>query len=492
MANIDFDEYQSTYKQIGQLYDFEYDKEIVKGKIAIFDDKTKNYHLYPKDKQHCQEIASALTDLMIKIKEEIGAYENIRIVSSKEQLFNMKDSEKIYILINNNGILKKKNKTICNIFKYIVLKKNNRFYELNFMRFYLSKPNTINCILRSIQFARIIDINGQKIYPYTYKDQSDKSLKKLLSNNQNFFYNPKVNINHSPKMIIDSFLRFVIFCETQNYNEFKYTILNETKEGRLKQLYWNVAFGLQAVDGLKPSEYMIDLAKANVYGEKTYDDVEKEIRKYYSCDELRSNLEQEADMVSVRIVRLLSDDSFKFDISTYCSYHKYLFSDVDISVSRKYVGKFRDYNISKSERILNGASVVYTSHFLIKDTLTYDFEDERNYDYSNKSNDEIVMHLVKFTSNIWQVHPFGEGNTRTTALFVLNYLRFLGFNEIDVEVFKDNSAYFRNALVRANYRDVSNGIYEDSSFLYKFFSNLLLKSNFVLSNEELCINKIVV
>ena len=280
----------------------------------------------------------------------------------------------------------------------------------------------------------------------------------------------------------------------QNYNEkyeeFKYEIISETKDGKLKQLYWNIAFGLQEVDNLKPSKYMIDLATENINGKKTYDDVEKEIKEYYnSCPESKNNPnEQEADIVSVRLVQLLSDNSFRFDYNTYRIYHKYLFNGLDI-VPRKYIGNFRDYNISKSEPVLNGASVAYTNHFLIKDTLEYDFNEEKNYDYSNKSIDEIVSHLVVFTSNIWQIHPFAEGNTRTTALFIKKYIQYLGLGKMNNEIFKDNSKYFRNALVRANYRDISINVYEDNSFLYKFFSNLLLKTNYVLNNEELYIDK---
>lgn len=486
VANIDLNEYQLTYKQIGQLYDFKKDGEIVKGTTAIFDDKTKNYHLYPKDKQHCQEIADDLTDLITKIKEEIKVYKNIFIVKSKKQLDAIKDNENIYIFINTNGTLKKENKTICNIFKYIVVKKNNVLYELNFMRFYLSKPNTINCILRSIQFARITD--NQKIYPYTYKAQTNKSLKKLLSNNQSFFYNPKLKINQSPKIIIDSFLQFITFCETQSYelkyDGFKYAVINNSREAKLKQLYWNVAFGLQKVDGLKPSQYMIDLAKANIDGKKTFKEVEMEIKEYYYQKE--NVLEKEADLVSIKIVQLLNDDTFSFDYHTYCTYHKLLFSDLNIS--RKYTGNFRDYNITKAENILNGATVNYTSYFLIKDTLEYDFNDESNYDYTNKSIDDIIKHLAAFTANIWQVHPFVEGNTRTMAIFILKYLHSLNFKRINIEIFKDNSKYFRNALVRANYRDTNKGIDEDNSFLVKFFSNLLLAADYKLDNEELNID----
>lgn len=281
----------------------------------------------------------------------------------------------------------------------------------------------------------------------------------------------------------------------QNYNEkykkFKYEIISKTKDGKQKQIYWNIAFGLQDVDNLKPSKYMIDLAIENICGKKTYNDVENEIQAYYDKNiEKNKNLnQQEADLVSLRLVQLLSDRSFRFDYNTYRMYHKYLFNGLDIGISRKYIGIFRDYNISKSEPVLNGATVAYTNHFLIKDTLEYDFNEEKNYNYSNKSSNEIVSHIAAFTSNIWQVHSFGEGNTRTTALFILKYIQYLGLENINNEIFKDNSKYFRNALVRSNYRDISKGIYENNNFLYKFFSNLLLKTNYDLNNQDLYVVK---
>ena len=277
----------------------------------------------------------------------------------------------------------------------------------------------------------------------------------------------------------------------EKYDEFKYEIITETEDGKLKQIYWNIAFGLQEVDNLKPSEYMIDLATENIHGKKSYNDVESEISAYYDKKpEINKNLnEQEADIVSVRLVQLLSDKSFRFDYNTYRIYHKYLFDGLDIGISKKYIGNFRDYNISKSEPDLNGATVAYTNHLLIKDTLEYDFNEEKCYDYLNKSTDEIISHIATFTSNIWQVHPFGEGNTRTTALFIQKYIQYLGLGEMNNEIFKDNSRYFRNALVRANFRDISKGVYEDNNYLYKFFSNLLSETNYELNEEELFITK---
>ena len=96
--------------------------------------------------------------------------------------------------------------------------------------------------------------------------------------------------------------------------------------------------------------------------------------------------------------------------------------------------------------------------------------------------DESIKHLCRFTSNIWQVHPFCEGNTRTTAVFIIKYLRTFGFN-INDDVFAENSWYFRNSLVRANYKNFEKNIFDDTIFLEKFFHNLLTKSKYELKNR---------
>lgn len=275
-----------------------------------------------------------------------------------------------------------------------------------------------------------------------------------------------------------------------NYlNEIKYEKLGESKDACEKQANWNTAFGLQAVDDLSPSEYMVSLAKDNITGKISYDKVEEEINRYYSkipADEL-NNSEKEADEVSLRIVRILNDDAFTFSFLTLKQYHKELFYGVDIGLSGKYIGDFRDYNISKKEPVLNGASVRYADFRMISDTLKYDFEEERSQKYLKMSKHAQIKRISTFTSRIWQVHPFGEGNTRTTAVFIQKYLNTMGFN-VNNDLFKDNSLYFRNALVRANYSSIQNGIEADPDYLIRFFDNLLNRGNNVLDNNDLYIN----
>ena len=272
--------------------------------------------------------------------------------------------------------------------------------------------------------------------------------------------------------------------EEDYLNKIKYEKIGEAEDSKERQLNWNIAFGLQAVDNLTPSKYMVDLATENIIGTKDYNIVEKEITEYYKKTDKQyiNRDEQEADKVSVRIVKILNDKAFTFNYLTLKQYHKKLFDGIDIGINPKYIGEFRDYNISKKEPVLNGESVQYAEYSMIEDTLKYDFEEEENQKYTEKSDAEKIERLSTFTAHIWQVHPFGEGNTRTTAVFLQKYLNSKGF-DINNELFKDNSLYFRNALVRANYSNISKGIEEERKYLIAFFENLLLNKDNELNNS---------
>ena len=244
---------------------------------------------------------------------------------------------------------------------------------------------------------------------------------------------------------------------------------------------WETAIGLQDVDGLKPSKYLIDTAKEHIEGKINIDEVEKRIDKYYKVLDNRKKDEsensEEADKVAVRIAEILSDNSFNFNPTELIGIHQKLFKGI-----YKEAGKIRDYNFTKKEWILNNDTVIYASYQTIMETLKYDFEQEKNFSYKDLSFDEAIKHICRFTSNIWQVHPFCEGNTRTTAVFIIKYLRTFGFN-INDEVFAKHSWYFRNSLVRANYKKFDKNIFEDISFLEKFFYNLLTNTNYELKNR---------
>ncbi len=267
-------------------------------------------------------------------------------------------------------------------------------------------------------------------------------------------------------------------------DEITYDKVEEEQNPKVKQLYWNIAFGLQDVDGLKPSKYMKNLSEEHIQGKKTYQEVKQEITSYYSKnkDNYEDDDEEEADEVATAIYEILSDKSFRFDLLTYKNYHKRLFINLD---RKKYnPGVFRTYNFTKDEPILDGGTVQYQSFDLIEETLKYDFNEEKEIDYTKFNQDELINRISEFTSRIWQVHPFQEGNTRTTAVFIQKYLISMGFN-INNELFKENALYFRNALVRANYTNYNKGVKETNKYLIMFFENLLFNKNNKLSNDDL-------
>jgi len=260
------------------------------------------------------------------------------------------------------------------------------------------------------------------------------------------------------------------------------------KQGELakkeKAKTWETAIGLQDVDGLKPSKYLLDTAKEHIEGNINLDEAKKRINRYYEQSSERKNETntEEADKVSVRIAEILSEKAFNFAPTEMLNIHKRLFAGIYDGA-----GKYRDYNFTKKEWILNDDTVTYSSYETLKETIEYDFEQEKSFSYKDLSLNESIKHLCRFISDIWQVHPFCEGNTRTTAVFLIKYLRTFGFN-INDEVFAENSWYFRNALVRANYKNYVKNIFEDISFLEKFFYNLLTDTKYELKNRYMHID----
>lgn len=265
--------------------------------------------------------------------------------------------------------------------------------------------------------------------------------------------------------------------------DFEEYIRNSEPAKKEKTYAWATAIGLQQVDGLTPSKYLFETAKRNIDGEISVAEATSIIDSYYESKVNHSSDDdgrtEEADKVSSRIAQILSEKSFNFSPSYLIALHDRLFDGIF-----KFAGKIRDYDISKKEWVLDGDSVMYGAAFELKAALDYDFEQERLFSYKNLTLEEIVKHITFFVSRLWQIHAFGEGNTRTTAVFTIKYLRSLGF-DADNELFAENSWYFRNALVRANYNNLQKGIHENSEFLEKFFRNLLLKEHNELKNRFL-------
>lgn len=264
----------------------------------------------------------------------------------------------------------------------------------------------------------------------------------------------------------------------------EYIKLGEPKPEE-KTVAWQTAIGLQAVDGLTTSEYLLEMAKENIEGKITIKEANARISNYYEERSDRYAIEtgtKEADIVAGRITALLAEKAFSFTPAAWMSIHRYLFKDVFM-----HAGEIRTYDISKNEWVLNGKSVFYASYDSIPMTMEYDFRTEAAFSYKNLSKDDISRHLAQFTCDIWQIHPFGEGNTRSTAVFLIKYLSLLGYS-INQECFAKKSWYFRNALVRANYNDFQNDIYATTIYLEKFFENLLFGGKNELKNRYLHID----
>lgn len=248
---------------------------------------------------------------------------------------------------------------------------------------------------------------------------------------------------------------------------------------------WSVAIGLQAVDGLKTSEYLQDTARRNIEGEITIDEVRELVKQYYITKTIHSDDDadkEEADKVSSNISKLLQTDAFTYSVAGFAAIHRAIFEGVF-----KHAGHFRDYDISKKEWVLQGESVLYGRWQDLKITIEYDLEQERQFDYTGLDKGQMIEHLARFVAGLWQIHPFGEGNTRTTAVFTIKYLRYLGFS-VNNDLFELHSWYFRNALVRANYRNVVKGVEREPIFLIRFFRNLILGEENILKNRYMMIN----
>ncbi|MBO7553218.1 MAG: Fic family protein [Bacteroidaceae bacterium] len=267
-----------------------------------------------------------------------------------------------------------------------------------------------------------------------------------------------------------------------NFDEY---LRQDEPQMREKADAWRVAIGLQAVDGLKTSEYLQQTARRNIEGEITIDEARELVKEYYTKKTARDNDDadkEEADRVSSNISKLLQSNAFTYSVAGLAAIHRAIFEGVF-----KHAGRFRDFDISKREWVLQGDSVLYGRWQDLQMTIEYDLEQEHQFDYTNVSKDQMVEHLAKFVAGLWQIHPFGEGNTRTTAIFTIKYLRSQGF-KVNNDLFESHSWYFRNALVRANYRNLEKGIGYEPIFLVRFFRNLLLGENNPLKNRLMLIN----
>ena len=248
---------------------------------------------------------------------------------------------------------------------------------------------------------------------------------------------------------------------------------------------WQTAIGLQSVDGLSPSQYLLDTARKHIDGDISIDEARDLIKSYYqskSSRDLKFSETEEADKASANIAKILGENTFSFSLVGLLSIHQSIFDGIF-----KFSGKIRDYNITKKEWGVRGDTVLYVSAPDIKASIEYDLDKEKKFKFSGLSLRDIANHIARFTADLWQIHPFGEGNTRTTAVFIIKYLRSLGF-KVENNLFVKNSWYFRNALVRANYQNLQLQIERNVEFLERFFQNLIAGTDFELKNRYLVIN----
>ena len=271
----------------------------------------------------------------------------------------------------------------------------------------------------------------------------------------------------------------------EGYLDFDEYIVASEPHKRERAEAWKVAIGLQAVDGLKVSEYLKQTARRHIEGEITIDEARELVKQYYVSKTQHDDDDddkEEADRVSANITKLINEPAFTFSAAGVISIHRSIFEGVF-----KHAGKLRDYDITKKEWVLRGDTVLYGRWQDLRMALDYDIEQEKHFNYKGLSMDEVILHLSRFISGIWQIHPFREGNTRTTAVFTIKYLQSIGF-KADNRMFEEHSWYFRNALVRANYKNVAKGISQDDHFLELFFRNLLMGENNELMNRYLLVN----
>ena len=254
---------------------------------------------------------------------------------------------------------------------------------------------------------------------------------------------------------------------------------------REKASIWQTAIGLQAVDGLKTSDYLKETARKHIEGDIDIDQARELIKTYYLSKTVREpddDEKQEADKVSANITKILSTKTLDFSTKGYIALHRRIFEGV-----MKHAGELRKYDITKKEWVLENDTVNYLNWEDLRRAIDYDIEQERNFSYRGISKDLLIAHITKFVSGLWQIHAFGEGNTRTTAVFTIQYLRSIGF-DVNNDLFARHSWYFRNALVRANYKNAKKGIDYTPMYLERFFRNLLLGDKWDLRNRYLHIS----
>ena len=263
-------------------------------------------------------------------------------------------------------------------------------------------------------------------------------------------------------------------------SEFDKYIVHGEPEQREKADAWQTAIGLQDVDGLKVSTYLLDTARQHIEGDISIDEARDRIKSYYETKSGHDAVDEEGDKVSANIAMIIMEPSFAFSLIGLTSIHRRIFDGVF-----KFAGQLRQVELSKKEWVLGrNASVSYQPAVDLREAIEYDLSREKEFDYSNRPMTEIINHLSQFIADLWQIHPFREGNTRTTAVFLIKYLRSMGI-PVTNDMFKEHSWYFRNALVRASYKGLN--ISPTTEFVERFLRNVILGEKNELRNRDMLV-----
>ncbi len=233
-----------------------------------------------------------------------------------------------------------------------------------------------------------------------------------------------------------------------NWSDFDEYLRQGEPDTQEKASNWQAAIGLQAVDGLQPSDYLLKAAKQHIEGDIDIDQVQLLLKTYYQSKAKRTagdDEKEEADLASVNIAKILSRKTLAFNTNGYIAVHRQIFEGVF-----KHAGQLRTYDITKKEWVLRGDTVNYLNFEDLRRAIDYDIDQEKQFDYKGLAMAEVVEYIACFVSGLWQIHAFREGNTRTTAVFAIQYLRSIGFN-INNELFARHSWYFRNLLMGENH-----------------------------------------
>lgn len=269
----------------------------------------------------------------------------------------------------------------------------------------------------------------------------------------------------------------------EDFGEYLHQSNPETKK---RAYIWAAAIGLQATDGLRTTDKMRNTARRHIENQISLDEARQDIWRHYEDNPATTpeqTKEQEADKTAFNIARILfSGQAVDFSTDGYLNLHRQVFDGV-----YDHAGQLRTCDLVKKEWVLEKNTVIYLHWEEIRIALDSNFDFKENINYQHRKGRELVDWISQFTAAVWHIHPFNEGNTRTTAVMAILIARSLG-HDLHTDVFAEHSWYYRNAMVRANYMDLDRNVHIHPEFLIRFYSNWLLGEQWDLRNRYLILH----